>query len=163
MKAVDAAIGPKVDENELVFELIAEGERLRIQPSVSPRELFDFELLNIRQTISYFFEVFHRVRIRLGKVLITQIDVALCEDVTVAIVVSVLSQLIGKTLRVVKDLRAIIIISNFSMNNIKYNKHIALTRVSHLPTGPSPSRCLSFCSYFRITFLAYIVLVFGML
>ena len=106
MKAVDAAIGPKVDENELVFELIAEGERLRIQPSVSPRELFDFELLNIRQTISYFFEVFHRVRIRLGKVLITQIDVALCEDVTVTIVVSVLSQLIGKTLRVVKDLHA---------------------------------------------------------
>jgi hypothetical protein len=42
MQAVDATVGPEVDEHQFVLELITEGERLRIEPHVSSWEIFGF-------------------------------------------------------------------------------------------------------------------------
>ena len=53
-------------------------------------------------------QVFHRVRVHICQVLIAQIDVPLCEDVPIPIVVTVPSQLIGKVLCLCQYARAIL-------------------------------------------------------
>ena len=42
MQAVDAAVGPEVDEHQFVLELVPEGEGLRVEPHVASREIFCF-------------------------------------------------------------------------------------------------------------------------
>jgi hypothetical protein len=42
MKAVDTAVGPEVNKDQFVLQLILEGEGLRIQPSMPHREILSF-------------------------------------------------------------------------------------------------------------------------
>jgi hypothetical protein len=42
METVDAAVGPEVDEHQLVLELSVEGEGLRVEPHVASREVLCF-------------------------------------------------------------------------------------------------------------------------
>ena len=44
MQAVDAAIGPEVDEHQFVLKLPLEGEGLRVEPGVAHWEILGFQL-----------------------------------------------------------------------------------------------------------------------